>query len=748
MKVKLRTRRAHRLTAFDILEERVVLSTVGPRFHAEAISERAALAFTPGSTFALNGRFNASLPTQILFKDKAGNTFAENATAVSATSVSAIVPIFVQSGALVPASGQLQASVVQTGGRTSRATKLRVANLPSTGQPAGALVSQLLTQIATELNTASQNYQAIAASGFPGHNGSASDVVNELNTAQGEVASLQQVIASGQAGSVGLGSFMGVSINANATTLGQLDQVLAASSQAARSQSATLDTSPAILSALSSTLLANVNSDTKGYTRINANRVAGASNLTSVSMMALPLAELESFANYQAFVSAQLNSALVNLGNSSTPLANVSRASSQFEAGVSTIQLNAQLVQAFVPSLSGVVLTQTARSAEDAALKTPGLNAVVQNGLAQLNQFFGKATPLGSGLAAKTLTATGILPTQPSTSTTPVLGVSANTLFLTEVQGNTSANSASFTVQNRGGGTLNGAVVTWLQGLAVTSPLSNNTFSVAPGSNSLAPGVYSSQVYVAATGVTGSPQVINVVVNVIPSIPSTATPNTNFPPLLVGLTGGPNGEYQPNSSATYTTTTQQAFDPGVANLLHSSYSGTYQDLVTSGANTSTPSTAWETGNIQLQINSVADAGTGLTVGGTLSLSNFGGKSIQELFQGTYTPIFGLLTITSTIDPNTGSARDGINFHFSFQVAPAQTIVYTPQGAAPPLANVVVPSGTLLAPVFGGAGTQSPIAISDANGNNDYANSLLSSFTYTAAPNNTTQTVYAILTPNS
>jgi len=127
-----------------------------------------------------------------------------------------------------------------------------------------------------------------------------------------------------------------------------------------------------------------------------------------------------------------------------------------------------------------------------------------------------------------------------TTPSAPALALSATTLQATTVQGQNPA-TASFVIQNTGGGTLSYSLATGATWLSVsptngTSTGAANTITATMNPSGLAPGTYTSTITATAAGATGSPGTIGVLFTVSSPPPATTPPPpATTPPPSLGL---------------------------------------------------------------------------------------------------------------------------------------------------------------------------------------------------------------------
>lgn len=722
MKTQQRQRRAHRLMAFDRLEDRVVLSSAGANIHAQAaISARAGgfqqgfVSAAPGATLNLAGQYNTTpgTTTAVMFVDRAGNRFYETPTAVTSTSVQAAAPLYLQANHIFATTGWERVSVVQIVGGKTVTTKaighLQITAPAATGKAAGTIANQTLAQLASDLKTALYNYQSLQGtfSSNYSYGGFPSDLVSQIQTAQAEVAGLQQLVGrftSGKATQVGLGSYRGLSNTMNQASLTLLDQLLAGTAQGAKSGTGVLNSSGSLLSSLIGGALNNVEALTKGFTKIGGAKVVGASNVTSVVNMAASIASLESFASYQTYVSGQLVKSVTDPSTAADDQKGIAQANTQFVMGAPLIQQNIALVGPLQATPDAQILKGTVAQTSAATTTAPGFNSEVADQVGVLDGLIGLAK-LQSSSTASPSSYSGIIPEDPAATGGPVARLSTKVVFITVMQGSTSGYyGGNFSITNSGGGSLN-VTVTGPTNLGLTGSLGTDKSSVNvninPDTSSLPVGTYSyAPITIAATNGTPTSQTVQVYVNVVGA--ATNSPQPVPKAIDYSSTDSPNSSFQYASGSAY--------------QLQTSYSGTYQDLITLNAGTAKATNTYYNGTIKLQVSTVVTDTTGSHVLGTLTLTNFAGKTISQPFVGIYTN--QSLNIVSQIDPATGKPFGGIVFDISFSLG----TVGTQPGSLPALRSY-------------------QLTIADGQGDNDYNNGFAS---YNNSSNYNSP-VYAFLT---
>ncbi|MHC5538376.1 hypothetical protein ACYOEI_09120, partial [Singulisphaera rosea] len=661
--------------------------------------------------------------TAVMFVDRAGHRFYETPTAVTSTSVQVAAPLYLQANHVLATTGWERVSVVQIVGGKMTTTKaighLQITAPAATGKSAGTIANQALAQLASDLKTALYNYQSLQGTFSSNYSYGAfpTDLVNQIQTAQAEVAGLQQLVGrftSGKVTQVGLGTYRGLNNTMNQASLTLLDQLLAGTAQGAKAGTGVLNSSGSLLSSLIGGALNNVEMLTKNFTKIGGAKVVGASNVTSVVNMAASIASLESFASYQTYVSGQLVKSVTTPSTALDDKRGIAEATTQFVMSAPLIQQNIALVGPLQATPDAQILKNTVAQTSASTTMAPGFNSQVADQAMVVDSLIGLAK-LQTSTTASPLSYSGIIPEDPAATGPPVARLSTKVVFLTVMQGSSNNYyNGNFSITNSGGGSLN-VSVTGPTKLGLTGSQNSDNSSVNiylnPDTSSLPVGTYSyAPITVTSTNGTSSSQTVQVYVNVIGA-------PTNSPQALPKAI-----DYSSGSSSNSPNTSFQ-YNSGSAYQLQSSYSGTYQDLITLNAGTAEATNTYYNGTIKLQVSTVVTDTTGSHVLGTLTLTNFAGKTISRSYVGTYSG--QSLTITSNldlslgdIDPNTGLPIKNATFSLTFQLG----TIGTQPGSLPALSGY-------------------QMSISDGQGNNDYNNG----FATFNSSTNYNSPVYAFLT---
>jgi DNA-binding beta-propeller fold protein YncE len=189
---------------------------------------------SPGQTLTISGAaFDPAASTSVVFTDSSGHQLVIPAATVTSTSLTAILPYFVDfsTGRVAPAT--VSVSVLQQSSSRSAgfgpATGFQVGDLPSITDPPGTLTLAFLDQLQTLLTTAlgdQANIQTVS-------NGTVdtSRLRTDLAGIQAQLATLRsgiQSLASGTVSRIDLGTISGQPVVLDATSLGVLDQLLTA----------------------------------------------------------------------------------------------------------------------------------------------------------------------------------------------------------------------------------------------------------------------------------------------------------------------------------------------------------------------------------------------------------------------------------------------------------------------------------------------------------------------------------------
>jgi hypothetical protein len=185
---------------------------------------------TPGQTLTISGSFNtaANVETTVTFSDNAGYQLSVLPLSVTTSTVSVLVPPYVNSGQGTLTSGSVWAIVVQqpAGGltTTTQPPAVQIGALPPTGFPAGTITLAVLSQLAQLATNTNNAWQGIAQTTSGQLN------VSRLNlpALQAGVAAFQtqiQSLASGSASQVQLGQVGGQTVYLDAGSLSLIDQL-------------------------------------------------------------------------------------------------------------------------------------------------------------------------------------------------------------------------------------------------------------------------------------------------------------------------------------------------------------------------------------------------------------------------------------------------------------------------------------------------------------------------------------------
>ena len=181
---------------------------------------------TPGQTLTINGNFNPTATTTVIFA-AGGYQMSIIPLAITNNAVTVLVPPHVDPQQFTITAGTLNVSVVQqpTGGSstTTGPYALTVGDLPSTGVAPGLLTLNLLQQLSTLAATANQTWAQIAQKSNGVVNASPLNFLSLKGDIDADAADIQSLIA-GNMSQISLGQVNGRNVYIDLNGLALLDR--------------------------------------------------------------------------------------------------------------------------------------------------------------------------------------------------------------------------------------------------------------------------------------------------------------------------------------------------------------------------------------------------------------------------------------------------------------------------------------------------------------------------------------------
>jgi uncharacterized protein (TIGR03437 family) len=183
-------------------------------------------AVSPGSMLSIGGSFDPGATTYMVFASGSNQQIQVAPVAVTANTVTAQAPPFMDPRTMAIGPGAYSVTVVQNGTPTSP-VNIQVSDLPTTNVAPGQLVLAALNQLSMGAGSAAQTWNAIAAASGNAVNVSGLNLPglqSALSLAQTEI----QSIVAGSASQVTLGQVGGQSVYLDVNSLALLDRLLLA----------------------------------------------------------------------------------------------------------------------------------------------------------------------------------------------------------------------------------------------------------------------------------------------------------------------------------------------------------------------------------------------------------------------------------------------------------------------------------------------------------------------------------------